>query len=101
MEVLRRFANRLDEAADRLSATAPAALHLAPPASAFGVDAPGCLGELGRALYAEVVAATTDRGREARVAAGWLAETADALRTAGDAYAASDEAARRRLRGEP
>ncbi|HEY8534145.1 MAG TPA: hypothetical protein VIL44_09810 [Micromonospora sp.] len=100
MEGLRRFARRLDEAAALLSATAPAAVNLTPAASAFGADAPGRIGELGRALYAEVVAAATARSREARVAAGWLAETADALRAAGDAYAETDAAARRRMPGE-
>lgn len=100
MESLRRLAGRLDEAAALLAAGARAADGAVPSAVAFGGDAPGRLGELGRALHTEALSTAVARGREAASAAGRLTETARALRAASDAYAESDDAARRRLLGE-
>ncbi|MEV1287774.1 hypothetical protein [Micromonospora sp. NPDC049679] len=97
MESLRDFAGRLDDAAATLTVTVYAIADLGPPASAFGADAPGSFGELGRALHAQWVAAVGARGREAAATAERCVDAAGAVRVAADAYAETDDAARRRL----
>ncbi|SCG80194.1 hypothetical protein GA0070609_6301 [Micromonospora echinaurantiaca] len=100
METLRALASRLDEAGATLAALSRTVTVGDPPQAAFGADAPGRPGEIGRALHRQWVAATTDRAREAHAAAARLAEAATAVRGAADGYRAADDAARRRLTGE-
>lgn len=98
---LRTLAIRLDDASATLTALSRSVTAGDPAQAAFGADAPGRPGEIGRALLRQWMTATGDRAREAHVAAGHLAATADALRRAADQYADTDVAVRRRLTGEP
>ncbi|MGS2615642.1 hypothetical protein ACVCAH_14135 [Micromonospora sp. LZ34] len=100
METLRALAARLDEAGATLAALSRTVTAGDPPQAAFGVDAPGRPGEIGRALHRQWAAATGDRAREAHAAAARLAAAATALRDAADGYAAVDDSAGRRLAGE-
>ncbi|HEX5594459.1 MAG TPA: hypothetical protein VFX61_00310 [Micromonosporaceae bacterium] len=94
MESLPTLAGRLDEAVVTLTtavaATAPAGL------TDFGADAPGRLGELGRALCGQWAATLDARMREASIAAELLTEAAATLRVASGSYAEVDHAAGRR-----
>ncbi len=100
MNDLRALADRLDEASATLTALSRSVTATDPPQVAFGVDAPGRPGEIGRALHRQWAAATGDRAREAHAAAAGLAATADALRQAADRYADTDSVTARRLVGE-
>lgn len=100
MEELHALAVRLDEASTTLTALAHTVTASDPAHPAFGADAPGRPGEIGRALHRQWTAATGDRAREALAAAARLAAAAGALRSAADRYAGADDAARRRLSGE-
>ncbi|MFF0149956.1 hypothetical protein [Micromonospora sp. NPDC005203] len=101
MDTLRALSARLDEASATLTTIAQTVTASDPAQAAFGADAPGRPGEIGRALHRQWVTATDDRAREARTAAGRLAAAASAVREAADRYAEVDRAARRRLAGEP
>ncbi|WP_341718616.1 hypothetical protein QQG74_02215 [Micromonospora sp. FIMYZ51] len=100
MESLRALAARLDEASATLTALSRSIIAADPAQAAFGVDAPGRPGEIGRALHRQWMAATGDRAREAHVAAAQLSATADALRQAAARYADTDSVAARRMVGE-
>jgi hypothetical protein len=100
MDTLRGLAAQLDEAGATLTALSRTVTAGDPPQAAFGTDAPGRPGEIGRALHRQWTAATDDRAREARAAAGRLAAAAAAVREAADRYGEVDRAARRRLTGE-
>jgi hypothetical protein len=102
MDELQRLAARLDAAAATLAVAVGtlAGLHQHP--AAFGADAPGRLGDVGRSLHARWTAALCTREREGRRATARLADAAVAVRGAVDAYAHADAGARRRLaRGAP
>ncbi|MDG4807385.1 hypothetical protein O7634_11555 [Micromonospora sp. WMMD1120] len=101
MDTLRALSARLDEAGATLTVVSHTVTAGDPPQAAFGADAPGRPGEIGRALHRQWTTATDDRAREARAAAGRLAAAAAAVREAADRYAEVDRAARRRLAGEP
>lgn len=96
MDSLYAVAGRLDEAAATLTDAARTVTVLGPPGRAFGVDGPGRLGELGRALHRQWIAAADARAREAVAAAARLADIAATLRVAAASYADTDVAARRR-----
>lgn len=96
MDGLHAAARRLDEAAAAISDAARTVAALGPAGAAFGVDGPGRLGELGRAMYRQWSATLDARAREAVSAAGWLADLAAALRVAAASYADTDIAAGRR-----
>ncbi|MEV4462592.1 hypothetical protein AB0J51_03110 [Micromonospora echinofusca] len=100
MESLRALAARLDEASETMTTVSRTVTAGDPPQTAFGADAPGRPGEIGRALHRQWTAATGDRAREAHVAAQRLAAVAAAVRAAADHYADVDRAARYRLTGE-
>ncbi|MEV4760583.1 hypothetical protein AB0J86_36525 [Micromonospora sp. NPDC049559] len=100
METLRDLAGRLDEAAVTLTAATYEVARTGPAPRAFGADAPGWPGELGRALYEQWISATAARSREAAVAAARLADAATTLRVVAAGYDDTDEAARRRHAGE-
>ncbi|MEU7612365.1 hypothetical protein [Micromonospora sp. NPDC049204] len=101
MDTLGALSARLDEASATLTTIAHTVTASDPAQAAFGADAPGRPGEIGRALHRQWVTATDDRAREAHTAAGRLAAAAAAVREAADRYAEVDRAARRRLAGEP
>ena len=98
MDELHRLAARLDAAAANVALAAGTISGLHHHPAAFGVDAPGRAGEVGRVLYTRWTAALCTREREARRAAARLADTAVAVRGAAEAYAAADADARARLR---
>ncbi|MFI7518995.1 hypothetical protein [Micromonospora globbae] len=100
MDALRALAARLDEAAATLTTLSHTVTANDPPQAAFGADAPGRPGEIGRALHRQWTAATDNRAREARAAAGRLGAAAAAVREAAEHYADADLGARRRLAGE-
>ncbi|MDG6100695.1 hypothetical protein Daura_02870 [Dactylosporangium aurantiacum] len=90
------LAGRLDAAGDEL-AGASTTMALADPGSrAFGGDAPGAPGELGRALHRTLTTALTARAREASAHGIRLSETAEALRRAAQDYRTVDDDARHR-----
>ncbi|MEH1012298.1 hypothetical protein V6U90_04115 [Micromonospora sp. CPCC 206060] len=100
MDSLHRIAARLDDAATTLSAVAYAVTATDPPQAAFGTEAAGRPGELGRALHAQWRAATGNRAREAAGAAARIAAAAEAVRAAANGYTDTDHGVRRRQRGE-
>ncbi|GIJ33404.1 hypothetical protein ACN26Z_04205 [Verrucosispora sp. WMMD703] len=100
MDSLRILAGRLDEASATLTALSRSVTAGDPAQVAFGADAPGRPGEIGRALHRQWVAATGDRAREAHTAAAQVASVAAALREAADRYSDIDSAVSRRLAGE-
>ncbi|SCE65682.1 hypothetical protein GA0074696_0053 [Micromonospora purpureochromogenes] len=100
MDALRALAARLEEASDTLAVLARTVTATDPAHPAFGADAPGRPGEVGRALHRQWTAATGDRAREAGAAAARLAAAAAAVRSAADRYAGADDTAGRRLTGE-
>ncbi|MEU3452443.1 hypothetical protein ABZ671_02385 [Micromonospora sp. NPDC006766] len=100
METLRALATRLDEASATLATLSRTVTATDPPHPAFGAQADGRPGEIGRALHRQWTSATGDRAREAHAAATRLAAAASALRDAADRYAATDDAARHRFARE-
>ncbi|MGA3486803.1 hypothetical protein ACK8GG_02170 [Micromonosporaceae bacterium DT55] len=100
MESLHRLAARLDRAAATVAAISYAVPGADPPHPAFGADANGRAGELGRALHRQWRQASDARAREAAEAAARLAATADAVRAAAGNYADIDELALHRQRRE-
>ena len=100
MEDLRTLAARLDSAGETVAGVARTVTAADPAQVAFGADAAGRPGEIGRALHRQWTAATGDRAREAHAAAHRLAAAASAVRDSADRYADVDLAARRRLAGE-
>lgn len=100
METLRSLAGRLEAASDTLTDLSYAAPATDPPGVAFGGDAVGRPGEIGRALHRQWTAATGGRAREAHLAAQRLAAVAAAVRSAADNYVETDQDARWQLLGE-
>jgi hypothetical protein len=97
---LSELASTLDAATADLTAADRALAALAAPPTAFGADAAGLPGRVGRDLQARWDAALAARSREAADAATRLSETAAAARTAARQYAETDAAAGRRLERE-
>lgn len=100
METLRSLAVRLEAASETLTSLSHAAPATDPPGVAFGGDALGRAGEVGRALHRQWTAATGDRAREAHLAAQQLAAVAAAVRSAADNYVETDQDARWQFVGE-
>ncbi|GIJ23442.1 hypothetical protein [Micromonospora lutea] len=100
MDSLRALAGRLDEASATLTALSRSVTATDPAQVAFGADAPGRPGEVGRALHRQWVAATGDRAREAHIAAVQVASLAAALREVANRYSDTDSGVSRRLAGE-
>src|SRR5690349_7279538 len=88
---------RLADAGSGLAAVAAALPRTDPGAAAFGADATGRFGDLGRELHRGLVAALDARAREALAGDARLTELADAVARAGTAYADADHAARARF----
>jgi hypothetical protein len=100
VDSLRDLAGRLDQAAETLAASAHEVARTGPAYAAFGADAPGWPGELGRALHDQWVAATGARAREAAIVAAHLTDAAATVRVVARAYVDVDDGARRRSSGE-
>jgi hypothetical protein len=92
---------RLAVAGSELSGAATVLRRLDPGGGAFGGGAVGRLGELGRELHRDYLAALDSRVREAASHGARLTELADAVAQAAAGYADADEAARRRHREFP
>jgi hypothetical protein len=90
------LAIRVGALGDEVSGAASLLSRSDPGPAAFGGDATGRLGELGRALHARWGAALAAREREAAAAGARLTDLAGALRTAADGYRGVEDAARRR-----
>jgi hypothetical protein len=84
---LEDLAARLAAAGDRLAGTGAALAACDPGARAFGADAPGHLGELGRALHDRCASALAARARESAAHAARLADLAAEVRAAATGYA--------------
>ncbi|WP_229071854.1 hypothetical protein [Actinoplanes sp. DH11] len=95
-----RLADQIDNVAAVLSTMDRQMTLLTPAASAFGADEAGRPGRIGRALYAGWTSVLAARAREAAAASASLTEMAHAVRSGAQAYAATDEAARRRFQRE-
>ncbi len=93
---LNDLADRLDSVGDAIAGTGTTLARLDPGARAFGGDAPGALGELGRRLYNGWSAAVAARSREAAAHAGRLADAAYAVRQAAAGYHDVEQASRDR-----
>lgn len=96
MDILHAAAGRLDAAADTIADTGNAATRDELSTADFGADAPGWLGEVGRALHGRWALALDDRRDEAAVVAARLTDLAGSLRAASSGYADTDQAVRRR-----
>lgn len=96
MDSLHETARRLEAAAETLTDAARTVPLLGPPGAAFGVGGPGRLGELGRAMHDQWIAAADARIREAAAVAAGFADLAAALRVAAVSYADTDVVAGRR-----
>jgi hypothetical protein len=94
------LAERLESAADVLTAVNRSVPDLDVPAGAFGATGVGTPGRLGRQLHAHWRAVLQARAREAADVAVRLSDMAQALRTTQRAYADADEAVARRVERE-
>jgi hypothetical protein len=88
------LAARLDEVGTELTSAARALRRSDPGASAFGGEATGRLGDLGRDLHRGWLMAVENRAREAAAHGARMSGTAEAVRRAAAGYAEADEAAR-------
>jgi len=93
------LALRVGVLGDEVAGVAPVLARSDPGAAAFGGDAAGRLGELGRALHERYCGALAAREREAAAAGARLTDLAGALRTAAAGYRDVEDAAHRRHRG--
>lgn len=84
---LHDLAGRVAAAGDDLTGAGGRLAALDPGARAFGADATGVLGDLGRTLHERYAAALTARSREAAAHGARLVDLADSLRTAATGYA--------------
>jgi hypothetical protein len=86
------LAARLESAGDELASASTTMSLIDPGARALGADAPGRLGELGRAMHRRLAAALTARGQEAATHGARLAGTAQTLRLAATGYRDAEQA---------
>jgi hypothetical protein len=89
------LAGRIDAAGDALANASTTLSLIDPGPRAFGADAAGHLGELGRALHRQFVTGLAARGREAAAHAARLADTAHALRLVAEGYRGAEDDTRR------
>ena len=87
--------DRMDAAGDALAGASTTLSLSEPGARAFGADAAGGAGELGRALPREFATALAARGREAAAHGARLADTAQALRLVADSYRGAEDETKR------
>jgi hypothetical protein len=93
---LEQAADRMDAAGAELTGVGSALAGVESSPRSFGASAGGRLGELGRALQGQCVAALGARAREAAAHGARLADTAQMLRSVAAGYAAADDEARGR-----
>lgn len=101
---LDEVARRLETASETLAGAHGVFEQISPAARAFGADAPGQLGALGRQLFAGWCAAVLTREREAKDHAARLVETAQGVRLAAHGYRGTEDdlrAAQDRVGGTP
>jgi hypothetical protein len=98
---LHELAGRAGAAGDEMAAAAAVLAGCGPGAAAFGADAPGRLGELGRELHARCATALAARAREAAAHGARLVDAAAALRLAAAGYREAERGARARHEAEP
>jgi len=92
------LAHRVTSVAEEVTGAAARLGLTDPGARAFGVDAPGRLGELGHALHATWSAALAAREREAAGHGARLTDLAGALGRAADGYRDAEHGAHQRHR---
>jgi hypothetical protein len=92
-----QLADRLDLAADTLSAVDRSVPGLGVPPGAFGAADAGVPGRLGHDLHARWLAVLDARAREAADTAARLTGLAQSLRATSMAYADTDDEAARRV----
>jgi hypothetical protein len=91
------LARRLDDAVTAVLDTRRDRPGAEPSPGAFGADAGGTPGRLGRALHERWVAVLAARAQEAADAATALTDLAGAVRTTVERYEVTDDLARRRI----
>jgi hypothetical protein len=94
------LADRLDRAADTLTAVDKRMPALTVAATAFGASDAGVPGRLAHELHAHWTAVLDARSREAASAAARLADAAQSVRATSQHYADTDHMVRRRLTRE-
>jgi len=94
------LADRLDRAADTLTAVDKRMPALAVAVAAFGGPGAGLPGQFARELHAHWTAVLDARSREAASAAARLADAAQSVRATAQQYADTDDMVRRRLTRE-
>ena len=87
-----QLADRFEGSGERLGAAAAGLADVDPGAGAFGADAPGRLGAVGRLLHLRWSAALTSRTREAAAHGARLADTAETLRDVAERYQDNEDA---------
>ena len=92
-----QLADRLDVAADALTAVNRSVPGLAVPPGAFGAADVGLPGRLGHDLHARWLAVLGARSREAADTAARLTDLAQSLRATSKDYADTDDEAARRV----
>jgi hypothetical protein len=90
------LADGLDAAGDELAGASTTVTLVDPGSRAFGADAPGALGELGRALHLRLSAALTARSREAAAHGARFADAAQSMRRVAEGYHDAEDATRDR-----
>jgi hypothetical protein len=83
---LGELANGFASAGERLASVGSTLVGADPGADAFGADAPGRIGEVGRLLHELWGSALSARSREAAAHAARLVDTAEALTVAAGRY---------------
>jgi hypothetical protein len=97
---LQDVAARLRAAGEELGTAGAALGELDPGPQAFGVDAPGRLGELGRALNAQCAVALATRSREATALGARVSDSAYLVEAVAASYRDVEQAAHRRHSAE-
>lgn len=96
---LHDIAARLGLAADEMGEAASRLADLDPGGRGYGAQAPGRVGELGRALHADGTAALIARCREATALSARLSDSAQAVLAVAAAYRDAERAAYGRNQG--
>jgi hypothetical protein len=94
---LGQLADDFVSAGDRLASVGSLLGGADPGAGAFGAEAPGRVGEVGRLLHGLWSSALSARAREAAAQAARLVDTAEALDAADVRYRDAEHAAGKRL----
>lgn len=93
---MRDIASQLRAAGEEFGTAGAALGEFDPGPHAFGVDGPGCLGELGRALHTQCTSALAARSREATALGARLGDGAYLVEVVAASYRDVEQAAHRR-----